>query len=415
MPKTAWYRSLYWRIGLGFVLFLALVVAVQAGALVWLTSRVQYGPPSPSATRVMADELSAALATNPKLDIAQFFRQQDERVPMVAVMRDGRVISSNGAQPPDELLAEARARLTGPPEQFGPLRGFGMGPRPGPDGGGRGGPDDFRGRGPGPGFGPDAGGGRGRRGFAFGGPLRRGGPPMSPVFVNDQVAGYVIANPQSTWQQLGPTLLVVGFVLVAAGTTSAALLIFGPVRRRLGSLEEAARKVGGGDLTARASEDGGDEVAAVAHTFNQMTKDLAARAEQLQAADQQRRMLLADVSHELMTPLTAMRGYLETLSMSGVVLDPDTRARYLSIVSDESHRMEHIVRDLLDLARLEAARESVDKQDVPIEDLFGRVVARHEREAWEKNVTLTTGVAPGAEIVSGDPLRLEQALQNLAA
>src|SRR5438128_6925308 len=166
MPKTAWYRSLYWRIGLGFVLFLALVVAVQAGALVWLTSRVQYGPPSPSATRVMADELSAALATNPKLDIAQFFRQQDERVPMVAVMRDGRVISSNGAQPPDELLAEARARLTGPPQQFGP-RGFGAGL--GPDGGGRGGPDDFRGRGPGPGFGPDAGGGggggRGRRGF----------------------------------------------------------------------------------------------------------------------------------------------------------------------------------------------------------------------------------------------------------
>ena len=126
-------------------------------------------------------------------------------------------------------------------------------------------------------------------------------------------------------------------------------------------------------------------------------------------------MLLVDVSHELMTPFIAMRGYLEMLSMSGVGLDPDTRARYLSIVSDESYRMEHIVRDLLDLARLEVARESVDKQDVPIEDLFGRVVARHEREAWEKNVTLTTSVAPGAEIVSGDPLRLEQALQNLAA
>src|SRR5947207_3973188 len=415
MPKTAWYRSLYWRIGLGFVLFLALVVAVQAGALVWLTSRAQYGPPAPSATRVIADELSAALATNPKLDIATLCRGQDEAVQLVAVLRARRVILATGAPPDDELLVEARARLTGPPQQFGPQRGFG--PGPGPDGGGRGGPDDFRGRGPGPGFGPDAGGGggRGRRGFGFGGPPRRGGPPMSAVFVNDQVAGYVIANPLSTWQQLGPTLLIVGFVLVAAGTTSAALLIFGPVRRRLGSLEEAARKFGGGDLTARASEDGGDEVAAVAHTFNQMTKDLAARAEQLQAADQQRRMLLADVSHELMTPLTAMRGYLETLSMSGVVLDPDTRVRYLSIVSDESHRMEHIVRDLLDLARLEAARESVDKQDVPIEDLFGRVVARHEREAWEKNVTLTTSVAPGAEIVSGDPLRLEQSLQNLAA
>ena len=55
------------------------------------------------------------------------------------------------------------------------------------------------------------------------------------------------------------------------GTTSAALLIFGPVRPRLRSLEDAARKVGAGDLTARAREDGGDEVAALARAFNQMT------------------------------------------------------------------------------------------------------------------------------------------------
>jgi len=290
-----------------------------------------------------------------------------------------------------------------------PRRGFGPSPES------PGGPDAFRGRGPGPGFGPPQGPNRGRRDFAFGGLPRRGVAFSYPVFVNDRVIGLVVANPLSTWQQLGPTLLIVGFLLVAAGTTSAALLIFGPVRRRLGSLEETARKVGAGDLTARAREDGGDEVAALAHTFNQMTTDLAARAEQLQAVDRQRRMLFADVSHELMTPLTAMRGYLETLSMTGVVLDEETRARYLSIVGDESRRMEHIVRDLLDLARLEGARESIDKQDVPIEDLFGRVVARHEREASTKNVTLATSVAPGAEIVAGDPMRLEQALQNLAA
>src|SRR5678810_324558 len=111
MSKTAWYRSLYWRIGAGFVLFLALIAAVQAGALVWLTSRVQYGPASPSSTRVVADELSVALTENPKLDLAQFFRQHyEERMPMVAVMRDGRVVSSNGVAPPEDLVSEARTR-----------------------------------------------------------------------------------------------------------------------------------------------------------------------------------------------------------------------------------------------------------------------------------------------------------------
>jgi two-component system sensor histidine kinase BaeS len=202
---------------------------------------------------------------------------------------------------------------------------------------------------------------------------------------------------------------------VLLGTTSAALLIFGPVRGRLHSLENAARQVGGGDLTARAREDGGDEVAELARAFNQMTSDLGARAQQLAASDRQRRMLFADVSHELMTPLTAMRGYLETLGMSGITIDQATRARYLSIIGDETHRMEHIVGDLLELARLEGARDSIDKQDVPLEDLFGRVMARHERDASQNQVSLTTTIEPGAEIVQGDPMRLEQALQNLAA
>jgi len=52
---------------------------------------------------------------------------------------------------------------------------------------------------------------------------------------------------------------------------------------------------------------------------------------------------------------------------------------------------------------------------VPLEDLFGRVVARHGRVAEQKDVEMTTNIAPGAEIVTGDPMRLEQALQNLAA
>jgi two-component system sensor histidine kinase BaeS len=187
------------------------------------------------------------------------------------------------------------------------------------------------------------------------------------------------------------------------------------VRGRLRSLEQAARKVGEGDLTARAREDGSDEVAALAQTFNQMTAALATRDGQLQAVDRTRRMLFADVSHELMTPLTAMRGYLETLSMQTLALDPQTRERYLSIINDETRRLEHIVQDLLELARVESGGDSLDVEDVPLEGLFGRVVARHGRDAETKGVTLKTDIAPGAEIVSGDPMRLEQALQNLAA
>jgi two-component system, OmpR family, sensor kinase len=393
MPK--WYQSLYWRIAIGFVLFLAAMLALQGGALVYLIARmdVSPGPPPPELTRLVARDLGDALAANPQLDIQQFFRQEYEgRVPLVAIMKDGRVVSTDGSRPSDGFVQDVRVRLTADPDSF--VRGRGgrgraAGPRPTrPEGA------------PPQRLGPQA--------------LRRTGP-AGAVIVDGVPVGVVIAMPRSALRQLGPTLAVVGAVLVVIGTTVAALLIFGPVRPRLRSLEDAARKVGSGDLTARAREDGGDEVAALAQAFNQMTHDLQQRAAQLQAADRTRRLLLADVSHELMTPLTGMRGYLETLSLHAQSLDPETRERYLAIIRDETQRVEHIVGDLLDLSRLEGGGEAFDAQDVPLEDVFGRVLARHGREAGRKGVEMTTSIAPGAEIVTGDPMRLEQALQNLAA
>jgi hypothetical protein len=75
---------------------------------------------------------------------------------------------------------------------------------------------------------------------------------VGAIRVNGKVAGLVIATPRSPFEQLGPMLAGVGLLLVAGGTAGAALLIFGPVRRRLRSLEESARRVGAGDLSARA-------------------------------------------------------------------------------------------------------------------------------------------------------------------
>jgi signal transduction histidine kinase len=116
-----------------------------------------------------------------------------------------------------------------------------------------------------------------------------------------------------------------------------------------------------------------------------------------------------------MTPLTAMRGYLETLSMSEIDIDPPTRERYLQIVSEETHRLEHIVGDLLDLARLEGGGSAMRQERVDVAALFDRVATRHEREWRQRNVRLEFHVGQGAESVVGDADRLEQALQNLAA
>jgi signal transduction histidine kinase len=143
--------------------------------------------------------------------------------------------------------------------------------------------------------------------------------------VNGAIAGGVGAITVLSWKQLlgwKMAMLSAGLLLLATGL--AVRFVFAPVRRQLADLEDTARRDGAGDFSARARESGTDELAALASAFSRMAVDLDVRDQQLTAADGRRRLLLADVSHELMTPLTAIRGHREVLSMSDLARDPET-------------------------------------------------------------------------------------------
>jgi len=217
-------------------------------------------------------------------------------------------------------------------------------------------------------------------------------------------------------REFGPSMGLLAGSLLTVGAVAIALVVFGPTRRRLKQVQDASERLGAGDPSARAPEEGGDEVSALARSFNRMADELTNRARALESSDKARRQLLADVSHELMTPLTAMRGYIETLAMPDLTLDAATRERYVGIIEDETHRMERIIGDLLDLARLEGGGTTMRRERVAMTMLFDRVASRHERETAERRVRLTNQVLDAdAQHVMGDPDRLEQALQNLAA
>src|SRR5262249_24756746 len=157
--------------------------------------------------------------------------------------------------------------------------------------------------------------------------------------------------------------------------------IFAPARRRLRALEAATDRLGRGDLAARAPETGGDEVARVARAFNRMAAELTARVEALRTSHRLRRQMLADGAASPQTPLTAIRGYLETLHMAGVELDAPTRDRYFSTIERETLRLDGIVQDLLDLARLESGAGTLNVRTFDMRRLFEHVVRRHEHEA----------------------------------
>lgn len=241
---------------------------------------------------------------------------------------------------------------------------------------------------------------------------------MAPIRHGDQIVAMVWIPPltgiRRVAEEIGMPVALGGLLLLVAGTAIAALVIFRPAQARLSALEDAARRFGEGDLSARAPAAGGDEVTAVANAFNRMASDLAARQAQLVEADRARRQLLADVSHELMTPLTAIRGYAETLALPQFVPASTEGQRAVKVIQEEGERIERLVRDLLDLARFEAGGISLAQELVDVDELFERVSERHAKAAGDKGVSII--VEPHEDIrTTGDPMRLEQAVQNLAA
>ena len=391
MSETAWYRSLYWRIGVGLVAFLALMLVAQSALFIWTSDRIAGSMSATSPRRLavlVASDLSGALDADPTMDVGDYVHDQYANVlqPFLVVMRDGRQVANHPEYIPDDVQVAltreiARGQL--------PRRGRVFVPRP---------TDDDR-------VGAPA-------------PFRVG--EFAAIFYDGQPVGTVavlLGRPPvgMVLREFAPTMAVVGGSVLIVGSMLIALFVFGPARRRLRQLQDATVRFGSGDMTARAPDRGGDEVAALARSFNQMGDELAERARALEASDKARRQLLADVSHELMTPLTAMRGYVETLSMKELPLDESTRERYLHIIDEETHRLERIIGDLLDLARLEGGGGTMKQEDVSIRALFNRVQSRHEREMTERGIRFAADVDPAAAFTHGDPDRLEQALQNLAA
>jgi signal transduction histidine kinase len=383
MATRSFARSLYWRIGFGFILFLAITLVLQVLLFIWVAGEREGGMPERMGrdfAELVASEFESALARDPQLDLRAHARNRISELhrPAVILFPDGSAVAPPGTPIPRGI------RFPGPMRRRGPR------PRDGAE---------IMPRSP------------------FGQPRR--GPVMAPIEHDDQVVAMVwvppLTGPRRIAEALGTPLMIGAILLLIAGTAVAALVIFRPAQARLRAVEDAARRFGEGDLSARAPEIGGDEVAAVATAFNRMAGDLAARQAQLVEADRARRQLLADVSHELMTPLTAIRGYAETLALPQFTPDSKEGQRAVKVIHEEGVRIERLVKDLLDLARFEAGGISLALENVDVDELFERVTERHAQSAQEKNVTIQ--IEPHEEDIRlvGDPHRLEQAVQNLAS
>ncbi|HEU5065952.1 MAG TPA: HAMP domain-containing sensor histidine kinase [Gaiellaceae bacterium] len=232
-----------------------------------------------------------------------------------------------------------------------------------------------------------------------------------PLYLDEGFVGALtVATPEAQLSNQAMRLiarlalaLAVGLIVTGFFAWYLSGRITGPVRR----LAKAADEVAEGRYDTPLPEVAGrDEIADLADSFRQMTERLA-EAEELE------RNFLMTVSHELRTPLTAIRGHVEALR-EGVVEDPELRTASLDVIAAEAGRLERLVGDVLDLAKLDTRRFTVLREEVDMARLLDRAHGVFAEEAKRRGIDYEQEVESEPVIVS-DGDRVLQIITNLLA
>lgn len=216
----------------------------------------------------------------------------------------------------------------------------------------------------------------------------------------------------------GETLATTGRALffAAGGATLLAaiigLLVGRGLTAPLRSLMMAASQMNGSDLSARVPVHGQDEIGQLARQFNQMAGRLETSFAELAAERDALRRFIADASHELRTPITALKTFNELLQ-SGAADEPSARSEFLAESQIQINRLEWITHNLLDLSRLDAGLIHLDLAEHTVGELIETATAAFKNLAQEKGVALAIHQPLPQLTLCCDHARIESALCNL--
>jgi signal transduction histidine kinase len=233
-----------------------------------------------------------------------------------------------------------------------------------------------------------------------------------PIQVGERTVGYLLIGGQQTaysaleQEYLTAVNRAIALAGLVAGLVAVGLSLF--LSRRLsaplGAMTKAAQAMAQGNLRQQVSVHSQDEVGQLATAFNQMAGALA-QAETL------RRNLVADVAHELRTPLAVLQGHIEGLQDGVLAPTPETLDR----LHEETLLLTRLVDDLRELSLAEAGELKLERLPSDLAELLRRAVSAMRPQAAEKGVTLTLDVAPDLPLANLDADRLGQVMRNLLA
>jgi signal transduction histidine kinase len=231
-----------------------------------------------------------------------------------------------------------------------------------------------------------------------------------PIFVDGQVIGAIITGSNRLFERPGVAEIfnrfyrnmLIGTLGAIAVSLLLGLFLARTLTRTLRELKAATRAVAKGDLTQRVTIRSHDELGDLALSVNQMTADL-------EHSRDLRRKMIADIAHDLRTPLSVILGHTEALNEGALPPNPDT----FYIIHDEAQRLNRLVEDLRTLSLSDAGELQLSRTFVSLEELLERVAAAYTPRARQKNIALQVHLAPALPEVSIDQDRMIQVLGNL--
>lgn len=207
----------------------------------------------------------------------------------------------------------------------------------------------------------------------------------------------------AAWRDIIPQVSIAGGIALIAAAI-AAVLIARSVTGRLARVTHAAQEMAQGHYEQQLEPAGEDEIGKLAEAFNDMSH-------QVSRSDQAMRDLLANVSHELKTPLTSIQGFSQAMQ-EGAISSDDEYRQAGRIINEETDRMRRMIDELIELSRLESGQTPLQLERVNLQELLRGCAERIER--------LPAGAEPGIELdlpdlptIEGDGRRLEQVFTNL--
>ena len=207
---------------------------------------------------------------------------------------------------------------------------------------------------------------------------------------------------------------MIGIVIILFGTLLLGLLMFRWMTHRLRSMTATVTAFEHGQLEERVTVNSSDEIGVLGASFNQMADTLVENMKEIKQVDKLRRELIANVSHDLRSPLASIQGYLETIQQKDKTLSDEDRNRYYDIVLRNTRKLGSLIAELFELSKLDAKNVQPELEPVSIAELAQDVVAQFQLQAQEKNISLKA-ILPDEplSLVNADIALMERAISNL--